>query len=146
MKSYYDLNNLISAKFVEYESGALEVKIGNTVEKFPNPDVSTACHVIGLIETIKQSKGLWEALIGEADEADEADALKDLHDYIKDCMDLREQICVRDTPLRFEVSNGVTLNVTDKNVLTLAYIFLSEDDDEGQKRLKEYYINALKNA
>lgn len=143
MKSYYDLNNLISAKFVEYESGALEVKIGNTVEKFPNPDVSTACHVIGLIETIKQSKGLWEALIGEADEAN---ALKDLHDYIKDCMDLREQVSVQGIMLQFEVSNGVTLNVTDKNVLTLAYIFLSEDDDEGQKRLKEYYINALKNA
>lgn len=143
MKSYYDLNNLISAKFVEYESGALEVKIGNTVEKFPNPDVSTACHVIGLIETIKQSKGLWEALIGEADEAE---ALKDLHDYVKDCMDLRKQVFVQGIMLQFEVSNGVTLNVTDKNVLTLAYIFLSEDDDEGQKRLKEYYINALKNA
>lgn len=143
MKSYYDLNNLISAKFVEYESGALEVKIGNTVEKFPNPDVSTACHVIGLIETIKQSKGLWEALIGEADEAE---ALKDLHDYVKDCMDLRKQVFVQGIMLQFEVSNGVTLNVTDKNVLTLAYIFLSEDDDEGQKCLKEYYINALKNA
>lgn len=143
MKSYYDLNNLISAKFVEYESGALEVKIGNTVEKFPNPDVSTACHVIGLIETIKQSKGLWEALIGEADEAE---ALKDLHDYVKDCMDLRKQVFVQGIMLQFEVSNGVTLNVTDKNVLTLAYIFLSEDDDEGQKRLKEYHINALKNA
>ena len=143
MKSYYDLNNLISAKFVEYESGALEVKIGNTVEKFPNPDVSTACHVIGLIETIKQSKGLWEALIGEADEAE---ALKDLHDYVKDCMDLRKQVFVQGIMLQFEVSNGVTLNVTDKNVLTLAHIFLSEDDDEGQKRLKEYYINALKNA
>lgn len=143
MKSYYDLNTLMSAKFVEYESSALEVKIGNTVEKFPNPDVSTACHVIGLIETIKQSKGLWEALIGEADEAE---ALKDLHDYVKDCMDLREQVSVQGIMLQFEVSNGVTLNVTDKNVLTLAYIFLSEDDDEGQKRLKEYYINALKNA
>lgn len=143
MKSYYDLNNLISAKFVEYESGALEVKIGNTVEKFPNPDVSTACHVIGLIETIKQSKGLWEALIGEADEAE---ALKDLHDYVKDCMDLRKQVFVQGIMLQFDVSNGVTLNVTDKNVLTLAYIFLSEDDDEGQKRLKEYHINALKNA
>lgn len=142
MKSYYDLNSLLTAKFVEYENGQFEVKIGNTVEKFPNPDVSTACHVIGLIETIKQSKGLWEALIGEADEAD---ALKDLHDYIKDCMDLREQVCVRDMALRFEVSNGVTLNVTDKNVLTLAHIFLSEGDDEGQKRLKEYYINMLKN-
>ena len=57
MKNYYELNNLISAKFVEYENGALEVKIGNTVEKFPKPDVSTACHVIGLTETIKQSKG-----------------------------------------------------------------------------------------
>ena len=143
MKSYYDLNTLMSAKFVEYESGALGVKIGNTVEKFPNPDVSTACHVIGLIETIKQSKGLWEALIGEADEAD---ALKDLHDYVKDCMDLREQVFVQGIMLLFEVSNGVTLNVTDKNVLTLAHIFISEDDDEGQKRLKEYYINALKNA
>jgi hypothetical protein len=133
----------MSAKFVEYENGALEVKIGNTVEKFPNPDVSTACHVIGLIETIKQSKGLWEALIGEADEAD---ALKDLHDYVKDCMDLHEQVFVQGIMLQFEVSNGVTLNVTDKNVLTLAHIFISEDDDEGQKRLKEYYINALKNA
>lgn len=143
MKSYFDLNTIMSAKFVEYESGALEVKIGNTVEKFPSPDVSTACHVIGLIETIKQSKGLWEALIGEADEAE---ALKDLHDYVKDCMDLREQVFVQGIVLQFEVSNGVTLNVTDKNVLTLAYIFLSEDDDEGQKRLKEYYINALKNA
>lgn len=142
MKNYYDLNTLMSAKFVEYESGALEVKIGNTVEKFPNPDVSTACHVIGLIETIKQSKGLWEALIGEADEAE---ALKYLHDYIKDCMDLREQICVRDTPLRFEVSNGVALNVTDKNMITLTYLF-SENDEDGVKRLKEYYINALKNA
>lgn len=111
MKSYYDLNTIMSAKFVEYENGALEVKIGNTVEKFPNPDVSTACHVIGLIETIKQSKGLWEALIGEADEAN---ALKDLHDHIKHRMDLREQICARDTSWRFEVSNGVTLNVTDK--------------------------------
>ena len=48
MKSYYDLNSLISAKFVEYENGQFEVKIGNTIEKFPNPDVSTACHVIGL--------------------------------------------------------------------------------------------------
>lgn len=143
MKSYYDLNNLMSAKFVEYESGALEVKIGNTVEKFPNPDVSTACHVIGLIETIKQSKGLWEALIGEADEAN---ALKDLHDYIKDCMDLREQVCVRGTALRFEVSDGVALNVTDKNVITLACLFFSGDDENGVKRLKEYYINALKNA
>jgi len=143
MKSYYDLNTLMSAKFVEYESGALEVKIGNTVEKFPNPDVSTACHVIGLIETIKQSKGLWEALIGEVDEAE---AFKDLHDYVKDCMDLREQVFVQGIMLQFEVSNGVTLNVTDKNVLTLAYIFISEDDDGGQKRLKEYYINALKNA
>lgn len=143
MKSYYDLNTLMSAKFVEYENGALEVKIGNTVEKFPNPDVSTACHVIGLIETIKQSKGLWEALIGEADEAN---ALKDLHDYVKDCMDLHEQVFVQGIMLQFEVGNGVTLNVTDKNVLTLAHIFLSEDDDEGQKRLKEYYINALKNA
>lgn len=143
MKNYYDLNTLMSAKFVEYENGALEVKIGNTIERFLNPDVSTACHVIGLIETIKQSKGLWEALIGEADEAE---ALKDLHDYVKDCMDLREQVYVRDMTLQFEVSNGVALNVTDKNVLTLAYIFLSEDDDEGQKRLKEYYINALKNA
>lgn len=143
MKNYYDLNTLMSAKFVEYESGALEVKIGNTVEKFPNPDVSTACHVIGLIETIKQSKGLWEALIGEADEAN---ALKDLHDYIKDCMDLHEQVFVQGIMMQFEVSNGVTLNVTDKNVLTLAHIFLSEDDDERQKRLKEYYINALKNA
>lgn len=142
MKNYYDLNTLMSAKFVEYESGALEVKIGNTVEKFPNPDVSTACHVIGLIETIKQSKGLWEALIGEADEAD---ALKGLHDYIKDCMDLREQVCVRDMALRFEVSNGVALNVTDKNVITLTYLF-SENDEDGAKRLKEYYINALKNA
>lgn len=143
MKSYYDLNNLMSTKFVEYESGALEVKIGNTVEKFPNPDVSTACHVIGLIETIKQSKGLWEALIGEADEAN---ALKDLHDYIKDCMDLREQVCVRGTALRFEVSDGVALNVTDKNVITLACLFFSGDDENGVKRLKEYYINALKNA
>lgn len=143
MKSYFDLNTIMSAKFVEYESGALEVKIGNTVEKFPSPDVSTACHVIGLIETIKQSKGLWEALIGEADEAD---ALKGLHDYIKDCMDLREQICVWDTPLRFEVSNGVTLNVTDKNVTTLACLFSLEGDENGVKRLKEYYINALKNA
>ena len=143
MKSYYDLNTLMSAKFVEYESGALEVKIGNTVEKFPNPDVSTACHVIGLIETIKRSKGLWEALIGEADEAN---ALQGLHDYIKDCMDLHEQVFVQGSMMQFEVSNGVTLNVTDKNVLTLAQIFLSEDDDEGQKRLKEYYINALKNA
>lgn len=142
MKNYYDLNTLMSAKFVEYENGALEVKIGNTVEKFPNPDVSTACHVIGLIETIKQSKGLWEALIGEADEAD---ALKGLHDYIKDCMDLREQVCVRDMALRFEVSNGVTLNVTDKNMITLTYLF-SENDEDGAKRLKEYYINALKNA
>lgn len=143
MKSYYDLNTLMSAKFVEYESGALEVKIGNTVEKFPSPDVSTACHVIGLIETIKQSKGLWEALIGEADEAD---ALKGLHDYIKDCMDLREQVCVRDMALRLEVSNGVALNVTDKNVITLTYLFFSENDEDGVKRLKEYYINALKNA
>lgn len=143
MKSYYDLNNLMSAKFVEYESGALEVKIGNTVEKFLNPDISTACHVIGLIETIKQSKGLWEALIGEADEVD---ALKDLHDYVKDCMDLREQVCVRDMALRFEVSNGVALNVTDKNVITLTYLFFSENDENGVKRLKEYYINALKNA
>ena len=143
MKNYYDLNTLMSAKFVEYESGALEVKIGNTVEKFPNPDVSTSCHVIGLVETIKQSNGLWEALIGEADEAE---ALKDLHDYVKDCMDLREQVCVRDMALRFEVSNGVTLNVTDKNVIALAHIFLSEGDEKGQERLKEYYINALKNA
>lgn len=143
MKNYYELNNLISARFVEYESGALEVKIGNTVEKFPNPDVSTACHVIGLIETIKQSKGLWEALIGEADEAD---ALKDLHDYVKDCMDLHEQVFVQGIMLQFEVGNGVTLNVTDKNVLTLAHIFLSEGDDEGQERLKEYYVNMLKNA
>lgn len=143
MKNYYDLNNLMSAKFVEYESGALEVKIGNTVEKFPSPDVSTACHVIGLIETIKQSKGLWEALIGEADEAN---ALKDLHDYVKDCMDLREQVYVRDMALRFEVSNGVVLNVTDKNVITLTYLFFSENDENGVKRLKEYYINALKNA
>lgn len=143
MKNYYDLNTLMSAKFVEYESGALEVKIGNTVEKFPNPDVSTTCHVIGLIETIKQSKGLWEALIGEADEAD---ALKGLHDYIKDCMDLRKQVCVRDTPLRFEVSDGVALNVTDKNVITLTYLFFSENDEKGVKRLKEYYINTLKNA
>ena len=121
----------------------MEVKIGNTVEKFPNPDVSTACHVIGLIETIKQSKGLWEALIGEADEAD---ALKGLHDYIKDCMDLREQVCVRDMALRFEVSNGVALNVTDKNVITLTYLFFSENDEKGQERLKEYYVNMLKNA
>lgn len=142
MKNYYDLNTLMSAKFVEYESGALEVKIGNTVEKFPNPDVSTACHVIGLIETIKQSKGLWEALIGEADEAD---ALEDLHDYIKYCMDLRGQVCVRDMALRFEVSNGVALNVTDKNMITLTYLF-SENGEDGAKRLKEYYINALKNA
>lgn len=145
MKSYYDLNTLMSAKFVEYESGALEVKIGNTVEKFPNPDVSTACHVIGLIETIKQSKGLWEVLIGETEGAEER-ALKDLHDYVKDCMDLHEQVFVQGIMMQFEVSNGVTLNVTDKNVLTLAHIFLSEDDDEGQKRLKEYYINLLKNA
>lgn len=145
MKSYYDLNTLMSAKFVEYENGALEVKIGNTIEMFLNPDVSTACHVIGLIETIKQSKGLWEALIGEADEAD-ADAFKGLHDYIKDCMDLREQICARDTPLRFEVSNGVALNVTDKNVITLACLFSLESDENRVKRLKEYYINALKNA
>lgn len=143
MKSYYDLNILMSAKFVEYENGALEVKIGNTIERFPNPDVSTACHVIGLIETIKQSKGLWEALIGEADEAE---ALKGLHDYIKDCMDLREQVCVRDMALRLEVSNGVALNVTDKNVITLTYLFFSENDENGVKRLKEYYINALKNA
>lgn len=143
MKSYYDLYNLMSAKFVEYESGALEVKIGNTVEKFPNPDVSTACHVIGLIETIKQSKGLWEALIGEADEAE---ALKDLHDYVKDCMDLREQVSVQSMTLQFETSNGVTLNVTDKNVITLACLFSLEDDENGVKRLKEYYINALKNA
>lgn len=143
MKSYYDLNTLMSAKFVEYENGALEVKIGNTVEKFPNPDVSTACHVIGLIETIKQSKGLWEALIGEVEEAN---ALKDLHDYIKDCMDLHEQVFVQGIMLQFEVGNGVTLNVTDKNVLTLAHIFLSEGDDEGQERLKEYYVNMLKNA
>lgn len=142
MKSYYDLNILMSAKFVEYENGALEVKIGNTIERFPSPDVSTACHVIGLIETIKQSKGLWEALIGEADEAN---ALKDLHDYVKDCMDLHEQVFVQGIMLQFEVGNGVTLNVTDKNVLTLAHIFLSEGDDEGQKRLKEYYINMLKN-
>ncbi len=144
MKSYYDLNNLISAKFVEYENGALEVKIGNTVEKFPNPDVSTACHVIGLIETIKQSKGLWEALIGEINGAEEC-ALKVLHDYVKDCMDLHEQVSVQGVTLQFEVGNGVTLNVTDKNVLTLAYILLSENDDEGQKRLKEYYVNLLKN-
>lgn len=143
MKNYYDLNTLMSAKFVEYENGALEVKIGNTVERFPKPDVSTACHVIGLIETIKQSKGLWEALIGEADEAN---ALKDLHDYIKDCMDLHEQVFVQGIMMQFEVSNGVTLNVTDKNVLTLAHIFLSEGDDEGQERLKEYYVNMLKNA
>ena len=143
MKSYYDLNTLMSAKFVEYESGALEVKIGNTVEKFPNPDVSTACHVIGLIETIKQSKGLWEVLIGEADEAN---ALKDLHDYIKDCMDLREQVSVQGIMMQFEVGNGVTLNVTDKNVLALVHIFLSKGDEKGQERLKEYYINALKNA
>ncbi len=143
MKSYYDLNTLMSAKFVEYENGALEVKIGNTVEKFPNPDVSTACHVIGLIETIKQSKGLWEALIGEADEAD---ALKDLHDYIKDCMDLHEQASVKDMMLQFEMGNGVTLNVTDKNVITLTYLFFSENDEDRVKRLKEYYINALKNA
>lgn len=142
MKNYYDLNTLMSAKFVEYENGALEVKIGNTVEKFPNPDVSTACHVIGLIETIKQSKGLWEALIGEADEAD---ALKDLHDYVKNCMDLREQVYVRDMTLRFEVSKGVTLNATDKNVITLTYLF-SGNDENRVKRLKEYYINALKNA
>ena len=133
----------MSAKFVEYENGALEVKIGNTVEKFPNPDVSTACHVIGLIETIKQSKGLWEALIGEADEAD---ALKDLHDYIKDCMDLHEQASVKDMMLQFEMGNGVTLNVTDKNVITLTYLFFSENDEDRVKRLKEYYINALKNA
>ena len=79
-------------------------------------------------------------------EADEADALKGLHDYIKDRMDLREQTCVRDTPLRFEVSNGVTLNVTDKNVITLACLFSLESDENGVKRLKEYYINALKNA
>ena len=143
MKSYYDLNTLMSAKFVEYESGALEVKIGNTVEKFPNPDVSTACHVIGLIETIKQSKGLWEALIGEVDEAE---VLKDLHDYVKDCMDLREQVSVQGMTLQFETSNGVTLNVTDKNVITLACLFSLEDDENGVKRLKEYYINALKNA
>lgn len=143
MKSYYDLNSLLTAKFVEYENGQFEVKIGNTVEKFPNPDVSTACHVIGLIETIKQSKGLWEALIGEVEEAE---ALKDLHDYVKDCMDLREQVCVRDMTLRLEVSNGVTLNVTDKNVITLACLFSLEDDENGVKRLKEYYINALKNA
>lgn len=145
MKNYYELNNLISAKFVEYENGALEVKIGNTVEKFPNPDVSTACHVIGLIETIKQSKGLWEALTGGTDEA-ETYALKVLHDYVKDCMDLHEQASVKDMMLQFEMGNGVTLNVTDENVLTLAYILLSEGDDEGKKRLKEYYVNLLKNA
>lgn len=145
MKSYYELNTCMSAKFVEYENGALEVKIGNTVEKFPNPDVSTACHVIGLIETIKQSKGLWEALTGGTDEA-ELCALKDLHDYIKDCMDLHEQVSVRGVMLQFEMGNSVTLNVTDKNVLTLADILLSEGDDEGQERLKEYYINMLKNA
>ena len=110
---------------------------------FPIPDVSTACHVIGLIETIKLSKGLWEALIGEVEEAE---ALKDLHDYVKDCMDLREQVCVRDMTLRFEVSNGVTLNVTDKTVINLACLFSLEDDEYGVKRLKEYYINALKNA
>lgn len=144
MKSYYELNNLISAKFVEYENGVLEVKIGNTIEKFPNPDVSTACHVVGLVETIKQSKGLWEALTGGTDEA-ETYALKVLHDYVKDRMDLHEQISVQDMSMQFEVSDGVTLNVTDKNVLTLAYLLLSEDDDEGQKRLKEYYINVLKN-
>lgn len=144
MKNYYDLNILMSAKFVEYENGALEVKIGNTIERFLNPDVSTACHVIGLIETIKQSKGLWEALIGETDGA-EACALKDLHDYVKDCMDLHEQVSVQGVLLQFEMGNGVALNVTDKNVLTLAHIFLSEDDDEGQKRLKEYYIDMLKN-
>lgn len=144
MKSYYELNTLMSAKFVEYENGALEVKIGNTVEKFPNPDVSTACHVIGLVETIKQSKGLWEALIGETDEA-ESCALKDLHDYIKDCMDLHEQVSVQSVTLQFEAGNGVTLNVTDENVLTLAYILLSEGDGEGQKRLKKYYTNLLKN-
>lgn len=143
MKNYYDLNTIMSAKFVEYENGALEVKLGNTVEKFPNPDVSTACHVIELIETIKQSKGLWEALIGEADEAN---ALKDLHDYIKHRMGLREQTCARDTSWRFEVSNGVTLNVTDKNVITLACLFSLEGDENGVKRLKDYYINALKNA
>lgn len=144
MKSYYDLNILMSAKFVEYENGALEVKIGNTTERFLNPDVSTACYVIGLIETIKQSKGLWEALIGETDGA-EACALKDLHDYVKDCMDLHEQVSVQGVLLQFEMGNGVALNVTDKNVLTLAHIFLSEDDDKGQKRLKEYYIDMLKN-
>lgn len=143
MKNYYDLNTLMSAKFVEYESGALEVKIGNTVEKFPNPDVSTACHVIGLIETIKQSKGLWEALIGEADEAN---ALKGLHDYIKDCMDLHEQVSVKDRVLQFEMGNGVALNVTDENVITLTYLFFSENDENGVKRLKKYYINALQNA
>lgn len=143
MKSYYDLNILMSAKFVEYENGALEVKIGNTIERFPNPDVSTACHVIGLIETIKQSKGLWEALIGEADEAN---ALKDLHDYIKRLHGLTRTDLCAGTPLRFEVSNGVTLNVTDKNVITLACLFSLEGDENGVKRLKEYYINALKNA
>lgn len=144
MKSYYDLNILMSAKFVEYENGALEVKIGNTIERFLNPDVSTACHVVGLVETIKQSKGLWEALTGGTDEA-ELCALKDLHDYIKDCMDLHEQASVKDMMLQFEMGNGVTLNVTDENVLTLAYILLSEGDDEGKKRLKEYYVNLLKN-
>ena len=61
-------------------------------------------------------------------------------------MDLHEQVSVQGVTLQFEVSNGVTLNVTDKNVLTLAYILLSEGDGEGQKRLKEYYINMLKNA
>lgn len=145
MKNYYELNKLLSAKFVEYENGALEVKIGNTIEKFPNPDVSTACHVIGLIETIKQSNGLWEALIGETDEA-ETCALKDLHNYVKDCMDLHEQVSVQGIMMPFEVSNGVTINVTDKNVLTLAHIFLSEGDEKGQERLKEYYVNMLKNA
>lgn len=145
MKSYYDLNNLISAKFVEYENGALEVKIGNTVEKFPNPDVSTACHVVGLVETIKQSKGLWEALIGETDGAEGVRSQRPAR-LCKRLHGLHEQVSVQGVTLQFEVGNGVTLNVTDKNVLTLAYILLSEGDGEGQKRLKEYYINMLKNA
>lgn len=147
MKNYYELNNLISAKFVEYENGALEVKTGTTTEKYLNPNVGAACHVIGLFETVKRGKGLWEAV---TDGLEENEVLEVLHGYAKACMQEGEpQYIPASESEQITLENGVRIVVTDSWVMafvTIVSVHLRENaEDAAETALKTYYTNLLKN-
>lgn len=147
MKNYYELNNLLDAKFVAYENGRLDVKVGNTTVNFPKPDVTVGCHIIGLFETIKQSKGLWEAV---TDGLKEGDVLNVLLQYVQDCMKERDVIYdFSGKAPRIDLPNGIVMCVSNTYVLAFACLVTTllqnNDSDKLVECLRTYYLNVLKN-